>query len=372
MLFSAHLGEVKEAVSIARWMEDLDRNSKTIWSSDKTNVKDFRACQDLFDTILDGFIMAFLVSRCGFSSVSELLSNLDQMGSDRLANALGQLADIVNDYSAVTKMRKLNPENRDQQYENLILFMQQGLVLRTFAVAMRNGDSGMVIHCLSYFTVWFQATKKYNYAFETLHLTACIKQIWSPEMRQYWMQNCLVNPSGNRQGWMACDYLGEYVVREVKAMMHHNVNEANSKFLRLVLSPLILSFRNMRKLMARECDVPFQSQHSSNADTRFDIKLIADTVLQNRFCRFQPCRTARNVIDLHGVGIEKLSTQIGIKKYIAKMEKDRGYVDKQAVEDLVVDDSMVDEGIEIEIEDDMLIFFDDEDDGLMVNAYTEN
>lgn len=279
MLFSTHLGEAKEAISIARWMEDLDRNSRNIWSSDKTNVKDFRACQDLFDTILDGFIEAFLVDYCGFDTVSELMSNLEQIGSDRLASAVEKLADLLNDYSAVTRMRKLSPEHRDQQYENLVLFMQQGLVLRNFAVAMRNGDSGMVIDCLSYFTVWFQATNKHNYAFETIHLTACIKQLWSPEMRQYWMENCLVNPSGKREGWMACDYLGEYIVREVKTMMHHNVNDANSKFLRLTLSPLILSFRNVRKQMIQECDVPFRSQHSSKMDTHFDVHLIARTIL---------------------------------------------------------------------------------------------
>ena len=358
MLFSTHLGEAKEAISIARWMEDLDRNSKNIWSSDKTNVKDFRACQDLFDTILDGFIVAFLVDYCGFDSVSELTSNLEQMGSDHLASAVEKLADLLNDYSAVTKMRKLSPEYRDQQYENLILFMQQGLVLRNFAIAMRNGDSGMVIDCLSYFTVWFQATKKYNYAFETIHLTACIKQLWSPEMRQYWMENCLVNPSGKREGWMACDYLGEYIVREVKAMMHHNVNEANSKFLRLTLSPLILNFRNMRKLMTQECDVPFQSQHSSKVDTQFDVRLIARTVLQDQFCQIRPGRTARNAIDLHGVGIQKLSTQVGIKKYIAKMDKDQGYVNGNVVEDPVAE-----EHIEIGVEDDMLSLFDEELDG---------
>ena len=223
---------------------------------------------------------------------------------------------------------------------------------------MRNGDSGMVIDCLSYFTVWFQATKKYNYAFETIHLTACIKQLWSPEMRQYWMENCLVNPSGKREGWMACDYLGEYIVREVKAMMHHNVNEANSKFLRLTLSPLILNFRNMRKLMTQECDVPFQSQHSSKVDTQFDVRLIARTVLQDQFCQIRPGRTARNAIDLHGVGIQKLSTQVGIKKYIAKMDKDQGYVNGNVVEDPVAE-----EHIEIGVEDDMLSLFDEELDG---------
>ena len=37
--------------------------------------------------------------------------------------------------------------------ENLLLFIQQGLMLRNLGLAMRQGDSGRVLNSLSYFAV---------------------------------------------------------------------------------------------------------------------------------------------------------------------------------------------------------------------------
>lgn len=51
---------------------------------------------------------------------------------------------------------------------------------------------------------------------ECLHPTTCLNKLWSNELVEFWMQNCLINPSGKKMGWMPCDYLEEYVVREVK------------------------------------------------------------------------------------------------------------------------------------------------------------
>jgi hypothetical protein len=99
------------------------------------------------------------------------------MSPETLDRGIQHLADQMSNFGEVTGRRKTLVEERDSEHENIILFMQQGLVLRTFGIAMRRGDSGMVLQCLSYFTVWFQATNRYNYANETIHLTACIKRL---------------------------------------------------------------------------------------------------------------------------------------------------------------------------------------------------
>lgn len=352
MLFFTHLGLASDNLSIARWIVDLDRDGKRIWSKEKTNVKDFRACMDLFDIILDGYIMTFIAEYCEFDNVPVFLSGLDQIGSEKLADAIGNLISLLNDFVLISRMRKRDSEFRDEQYENIILFMQQGLVLRNFALTMRIGDSGMVIECLSYFTVWFQAINKANYVSETIHLTACIKKLWSPEMKQFWMENCLINPSGKKEGWMACDFLGEYIVGQVKAMMHQNVNTANDKFLRETISLLILNFLNMRRHMMRECDVSYSSYHSTKIETRFDVEHVAQKVLEGRFSKELPGRTARNAVDLHVVDIKTLSTHAGIQKYIVQTEKDRGYVRRNWEEEPIEEN-----GIEVEEDDDEQYFF---------------
>lgn len=332
MLFDTHLGSASDESSISRWMADLRRDHRLIWSTDKTNVKDFRACLDLFDTILDGYILGNLAAECGAPSMTDFVTSLPDIPPERLDTAVRTLSDRLCDYMLVHNLRSgaaEAPDKRDTQHENHLLFMQQGLVMRNFTNAMKHGDSGMVQECLTYFTIWFQATRKHNYAFETIHLTACIKRLWSPEFLKFWMDNCLINPSGKRTGWMACDYLGEYVVREIKAMMHNNVNEATSDFLWNTISPLILSFRNVRKVMQRECDVPYATMHSTKVTAIPDSEFIARRVLDSGLYHFQPDRDPgedKPVPDLHGAGITKLSAMDCLRNYIAKVEKERGIV----------------------------------------------
>ena len=132
---------------------------------------------NLFDIILNEYIIVFIVEYCEIDNVPALLSSLDQIDFEKLADAIENLISLLNDFFLVSRMRKRDSEFRDEQYENIILFMQQGLVLRNFALAMRIGDSGMIIECLSYFTIWFQVINKVNYVSETIHLTACIKKL---------------------------------------------------------------------------------------------------------------------------------------------------------------------------------------------------
>jgi hypothetical protein len=206
-------------------------------------------------------------------------------------------------------------------YENILLFAQQGMVLRTFGRAMRTGDSGIVTDCLAYFTVWFQATNKKNYARETIHWMACIKKLWSPEMKVFWMENCLVNPSGKAEGWVACDFLGEYIVGQVKKMMHPNQTPAISNLLYNYISLLIIPFLDVRRKMLNECDVPFSTTHSTKKSTRFEVANIVKRVLEEGFLTMVAGRTApKEDVDLHGKGIQSLAEFKNIERYIKYTE----------------------------------------------------
>ena len=216
-------------------------------------MKDFRSCQRFWDFVLDGYILASVAKRCGFTTVAEFVSG---MGDTDITTAIETLANDLVRFSEVARARQKPDEERDREYENHLLLLQHGLVLRNFVLAMRQGDSGRVLVSLSYFTVWFQATKKHNYASETMHLTACLKLLWSEQMKEFWMENCLINPSGKKEGFMACDYLGEWVVREVKRMMHHNLNDVTAKFLYDVIAPQVMLFREVRKKLAEESGSP--------------------------------------------------------------------------------------------------------------------
>jgi len=328
MIFDTHLGTPDDPFSLSKWIADLGRDTRRMWSAEKRTVKLFRACLQLVDHVLDGYLLAAVVKESQLPSVSQFLelAKSKSLSAKDLTSCLTRVADLMTNYSEVTLQRRRIPSNRDTDYESHTLFIQQALILRTYHLAMRHGDSGVVVACLSYFTVWFQSTGRFNYANETIHLTACLKRLWSPELRQYWMENCLINPSGSREGWMACDYLGEYIVREVKSMMHHNVTPATDKFLREVISPLILTFRDARKNMWKACDANFQSQHSTAVSASVDIRHIADRVLRFHMSEYQQGRIETfEAADLYGKGLESLLSFKKLDAHVTRIEKDKGF-----------------------------------------------
>jgi hypothetical protein len=103
MLFFNHLGEKEDELLLARWIVDLGRDKRQLWEKGKLpKVKDFRGCLDLVDTVLDGYIIAFIAEYCHFGNVKELLVGLDCIPPETMARALEELNTIIRDHSLVT------------------------------------------------------------------------------------------------------------------------------------------------------------------------------------------------------------------------------------------------------------------------------
>lgn len=330
MLFEAHLGKENDRSSMSRWIKKLDKEKLRLWNKQRKLVKDFRSCQMLWDTILDGCIMAAIIDRCGFDSIELFLAE----GAGRaelFQQAIESLADDLGNLDKVETIRQRPDEGRDRAHENFLLYLQQGLVLRNYIQAMREGDSGRVQVCLSFFTVWFQATKKHNYRNETIHLSACLKKLWSEDMKKFWLDNCLINPSGKAQGFMACDYLCEYVVREIKNMMRHNINDITNEFLNNIIAPQVLFFRDVRKKVAEETDAPTYGFHSSPVERYHEVTVVARLLLRDGVPRFTPGReegeeeAESEATDLFWKGMMELLSTTQLQSYVDRTERLRTF-----------------------------------------------
>ena len=99
------------------------------------------------------------------------------------------------------------------------------------------------------------------------------------------MENCLINPSTKKQGWMACDFLGEYVVWEVKNVVPFNINETTGDTLRKIYSSQIMVFREYSNKIHQESKVPILGYHSSPIRTHGDVKRTVDRFIEIQFCK---------------------------------------------------------------------------------------
>ena len=306
MVFINHLGtSSSEDFSLHWWMDELDQDPARLWDRQKNHVKNFRSCDQFINILLDGYVSAAFASSLGYANPDELLKALPELSADKLKSSIEELADRLCTFDSVRKLRKEESKLRDAMHENNLLFMQQAIVLRSFAYAMRVGDPGMVIVGLRYLTIWFQASSKHKYALETIRLTACLAKLWGPEMCKHWMHTCLINPSGKREGFMACDYLGEYIVREFQDLMHNTLNEKTSQFLQMVLAPLIMVFLNLRRQMM-EAFGYYRSTHSSSVTTFEDVRAAAIQIMKRKASQYRPNRAdSREVTDLHGGGLSE-------------------------------------------------------------------
>jgi hypothetical protein len=83
LMFRTHLGDVGDSCSLERWIADLGKNRNKLWNGSKEMVKDFRSCEDLFELVLDGYLIAALANACEFTDPDNLLLEVSNRDGNR-------------------------------------------------------------------------------------------------------------------------------------------------------------------------------------------------------------------------------------------------------------------------------------------------
>jgi len=321
MLIHTHFGTPEEYNSLSHWMTLL-RIDVRMWDVKRNSIKNFRACHSVFSTVLDAHILALYGS---YYNAPDCETLLQLPAHHNWRKAVNRISSHVHDTTYIRMLRSKPETERDILYENSMLFVQHGLLYREFSNAIALGDTGTIEHCLSYFAVWFQSTGKFNYAVSSAHIVACLRKTWSQDFREFWQDTCLVNSSGKATGYMACDMLCEYLVRELKDLFQH----MSTDFLREVVATQILVFREIRKNIQRQCHATDYGQHSAGISSWQSIRTVTTKLLDIRTFQHTPGRGSgpmpaspgRVAVDLYESGLMKLSTGACLEKYKAKIKK---------------------------------------------------
>src|SRR5213083_1094697 len=104
------------------------------------------------------------------------------------------------------------------------------------------------------------------------------------------MDCCLVNTSSSPKGFMACDMLGEYIVREHKSTIPSINTPATFRHHRNVISRQIMKLRESRINMSRLSRATEHYQHSSKVNKWQEVRVMADRLLASQVFERTPGR----------------------------------------------------------------------------------
>jgi hypothetical protein len=355
MLLNAHFGDEKEVSSVSQYMKLLGRNSNIFAGKSTKKIKNFRACHELFNDILDGYLVAAVAEHYGAKSCADLHQHLEEKD---WRGAIMEVEKRFSDPGLVAKWRK--QEVRDIAHENVVLFIQHGLMYRDFTNSMRTGDSGRVLHCLKFFTIWFQGSRSSNYSLETIYLSSCLSAIWSEELGKFYLDHCLLNLSGSRKGFQLEDLVCELLVREQKGLGSLINQPAYNKWHQKVVSPIIFKLRDTREAMLKQSGATNYYKHCSAVASFHDVRKVANHALEHRVFIQIPGRcgiigmnvvgdkTVQPVPDLQMRGIAILSDGKRLENYKQKMRT--GIYSPDSEEVNFVGDDSEDEEVEDENE----------------------
>ena len=325
-IYKAHWGseEGREPAFISRFVKLLGKPGIL-----SPKVKDFRSYAQLFDQILDSYIIPIAAEKVKAVSEHDFHQPLGDTNWPRLIEAI--VEDIFPADHGIARVHRMRYGSdwvevplveHDLPFEKFLLLCQQGLVYRDYSAAISTGDTGRLKHILSIWTTQLHGTANTNYPRELIHLMGCLTKIWTPEMRDIWMRNCLVNPPGEKGKWMPDDLFGEYVVREIKLKVNPSTNIRSDRHLREIVGSQVMSLFACKKAMVRECKSQHYGTRSTALSTSFDVLYHTRTLLEEGVGRFTPNRAHDengaeylSVSDLLSDGARKLATGVPLNMY---------------------------------------------------------
>ena len=111
MLFRTHLGDEHDNCSLTRWIIKLNRDKNKPWNGQRNLIKDFRSCLKFWGIVVDGYLVATLVSYSGVNSLAEFRKDLveNSDASIRLFDKIKALVGDLTIFSCVDTIRKTSP-----------------------------------------------------------------------------------------------------------------------------------------------------------------------------------------------------------------------------------------------------------------------
>ncbi|KAH9161003.1 hypothetical protein EDB89DRAFT_1861941 [Lactarius sanguifluus] len=265
-----------------------------------SSLPPFRTCRDLIFVSLYARVLHCLLKVSGAQSLESFSNRLTWTMLRGHAEAVvdtftdGRMVDNLRFSRRQEKKAQSEAHGRqgrgglagDMIFENAVLFLRDGLILREFSDAIKSGDSGHVLLVLKLWAFSFRGSGRTKYAYEVLHLLHNVTHVWPEPVVRIVLNNWLVNPTGKANSFVELDLMQEHLNYWIKANVrgrryNYQAHGSGASWEWLAtISPCIKILRQLATEVNGALGSKQGNRHAS-ADLTKDIKILMDSLKQN-------------------------------------------------------------------------------------------
>ncbi|KAH9177542.1 hypothetical protein EDB89DRAFT_2064518 [Lactarius sanguifluus] len=239
-----------------------------------SSLPPFRTCRDLIFVSLYARVLHCLLKVSGAQSLESFSNGLTWL---MLCGHAEAVVDAFTDARMVDNLRCSRRQEDEAQkevhggqergrlagdmiFENAMLFLRDGLILREFSDAIKSGDSGRVLLVLKLWALSFRGSGRSKYAYEVLHLLHNVTHVWPEPVVRIVLNNWLVNPTGKANSFVELDLMQEHLNYWIKNYYQAHGSGASWEWL-ATISPCI---EILRRLATEDIKILMDSLEQNN------------------------------------------------------------------------------------------------------------
>lgn len=175
-----------------------------------SSLPPFSKCRDLYFISLFSRVLHCMLLETKTRTLDDAAQQLHSL--DKLWECATIIKTKYATAEVVNNLRQDREQNGkgDMVFENVILFLRDGLISRMFASAVKYGESGLVVSILKVWALSFRGNGRTKYAHEMLHLIHNLTHVWPKPIGDIVLNNWLLNPSGRSDGFVEMDRIQEF------------------------------------------------------------------------------------------------------------------------------------------------------------------
>ncbi|KAH9917526.1 hypothetical protein B0H21DRAFT_879595 [Amylocystis lapponica] len=219
----------------------------------------------------------------------------------------------------------MEPFTGDQSLAHSIIFIRDTILSREVARAVAEGDAGRVYEALKMMMFCFAGSSHTKYTGYLLEMIASLELESSDTLRDFFLRNWLVNPSGEPGKYQEGDLMQEHYNRELETFIERKDVEWDADYIRRVIAPNVGHFVTLKNAWGDGLGLAKRRGAHPEPHSRPEVSILLNTYKDEDLHRFRAGRcygSPGEDIDTFAKGITELDNG-KLKNWIQQTTQDR-------------------------------------------------